>query len=104
MKTPGLVAELLPLLTVMSTGPLGTAGTTQVSVSESTTITLDAATPPKVTVGVGPTSNPEPFTVTAVEPVSGPAMGVTRDAVMGVERTVAITTLAKLVGCHRAPK
>jgi len=73
----------LGLVTTMSTAPAAWAGVIAVSTLGVGTLTAVAEAPPKVTVA--PATKPEPYNVTAVPPVDGPATVATRVTVGEVE-------------------
>jgi len=71
-----LAAELAPALaTVTFTAPADSAGATAVIEVAELTVTLVAATLPKLTVL--PDANPVPVMVTEVPPAVGPLVGLT---------------------------
>ena len=74
-RSRGVPAVVPPaVVTVTSTVPAAWAGLTAVSVESLTTLKLEAAVPPKLTLVV-PLLNPFPVTVTVVPPLVGPALG-----------------------------
>ena len=68
------VAPPAGVVMTTSTTPVGLAGVTPVTVKESTTLTLVAATPPNVML-VAPV-NPVPVKVKPVPPDAGPDVGL----------------------------
>ena len=93
------MADVPPtLVTVTSTLPAACAGAVAVIDVAELTVTLVAATPPKLTVS--PAVNPVPVIVTDVPPAVGPLVGLTAVTVGGAD-IGELVGAARRATCHR---